>query len=345
MADDVKVPKNWETSEQAVLAFRTFCTGMKWPNIEIPNQQDFGKDVAIDLTDASDAITGEMFAAQVKGGASYRRAEDYKIPVDKHARSWSQSSVPVIGIVQDPDDLALRWVNLTEALRFDPDQTVVGVPQDARLDDPKQVAALVNSVRSTHPHAHLPVGLGSTDIRDQADAVWQCFAVGRSSEHALVALRRTFLALDRGARVEGLHALACCTPHPDILWTKDNWLPKPIKDRVCASMRWTDGELICLMRLVDDETGLARGSIGQSIAMLILQDPDASTKLGELAVLLAEVDSDTAAWTVFLACGLSRFPVEQWASLVARAPALRATPTGDWIDERLQADGGYALFD
>ena len=39
-------------------------------------------------------------------------------------------------------------------------------------------------------------------------------------------------------QLAGLVALAICTPHPDIPWTKSNTLPYSIRRTVCASMHW-----------------------------------------------------------------------------------------------------------
>ena len=53
-------------------------------------------------------------ALQIKSGVSYRTGKgDYVVPVEHHADLWRRSTVPVFGMVYDPDDLQLRWVDLT----------------------------------------------------------------------------------------------------------------------------------------------------------------------------------------------------------------------------------------
>jgi hypothetical protein len=38
---------------------------------------------------------------------------DYFIPVDDHADDWRNSTVPVFGLVYDPDDHQIRWIDIT----------------------------------------------------------------------------------------------------------------------------------------------------------------------------------------------------------------------------------------
>ena len=95
---------------------------------EVDQQQDIGKDAYVDLADQT-GITPLCVALQIKAGVSYRAAGgDYAVPVEGHADLWRRSTVPVFGIVYDPEDKHLRWVDLTGYLRAHPDQEGGSVP-------------------------------------------------------------------------------------------------------------------------------------------------------------------------------------------------------------------------
>ena len=171
-SSDVVIPETWVTSRAAVEAFASWCTGRKWVFQPIDVGNDFGKDGYVDISRAG-SPTGEMFCVQVKGGASWRAAGGHRIPVGKHRRIWKDSTVPVVGVVHDE---GLRWVNLTTALREDPECSSVFVADTARLDAAGQSEALVASVRSS-VRPGLPMELGSRSADEQGSAVWDCFAL------------------------------------------------------------------------------------------------------------------------------------------------------------------------
>ncbi len=339
-SDDVRIPDTWVTSRAAVDAFASWCTQRKWIYQPIDGGNDFGRDGYVDVS-RSGSPTGELFSVQVKGGPSWRAAGGYRIPVGKHRRMWKDSSVPVVGIVHDE---RLRWVNLTNALRDDPECSAVFVADTARLDAPGQSDALLASVRSpTRPG--LPMGLGSKSLDDQEIAIWDCFALARRSAAALVALRRSFLAMDHRASRSAAIALSLCTPHPDVLWTRDNWLPPAIQRAVADSMRWSVQEAWQLLALIGPEGGFARGSFGQSIYMLLVQHPDCENVIRQTAMAAASEDPEVTLWAVLLLlhlCG-GRGP-DEWHALLAARPEIAKMPLAAEYAETLRLDGYISVW-
>lgn len=334
-SDDVQIPDTWVTSRAAVEAFASWCTSRKWVYQPVDGSSDFGRDGLVDVS-RSGSPTGEMFSVQVKGGPSWRAAVGHRIPVGKHRRMWENSSVPVIGIVHDQ---GLRWVNLTTALRKDPECSAVFVADTARLDAPGQSDALLTSVRSSL-RPGLPMELGSRSVDDQGSAVWDCFALARQNAAALVALRRSFLAMDDRACRSAVVALSLCTPHPDVLWTQDNWLPPTVQRAVCDSMRWSVQEAWQLLVLIGSEGGFARGSFGQSIYMLLVQHPDCEDLIRQTAMGAASEDPDVTLWAVLLLLHLSgRRGPEEWHALLAARPEIASMPLAAEYAEVLRADG------
>ena len=69
-------------------------------------------------------VTSLCAALQIKSGSSYRAARAAcLVPLDGHADTWRQSTVPVFGLVYDPDDGLIRWIDLTGYLRAHPEQS------------------------------------------------------------------------------------------------------------------------------------------------------------------------------------------------------------------------------
>src|SRR5947209_19974063 len=78
------------------------------------------------------------------------RKGEYVVPVDEHADLWRRSTVPVFGIVYDPWDNQLRWVDLTGYLRAHPQQDGGTVPVSSRhtLDELTLRGVFAGAVRA-----------------------------------------------------------------------------------------------------------------------------------------------------------------------------------------------------
>ena len=316
-------------------AFASWCTRQKWVFQPIDGGSDFGKDGYVEISHAG-SPTGEMFGVQIKGGASWRAVGGHRLPVGKHRKVWENSTVPVLGIVHDE---GLRWVNLTNALREDPACSSVFVADTARLDAAGQSDVLLTSVRSS-AHPGLPLGLGSSSVDEQRSAVWDCFALARQNPEALIAIRRSFLAMDDQASRSAAVALSLCTPHPDVLWTRDNWLPPAIQRAVCDSMQWDVQEAWRLLALIGPEGGFGRGSFGQYIYMLLVQDPDCPGLMRRTAMAAASEDPDITLWAVLLLLHLSgREGPQEWTALLEARPEIATMPMAAEYAETLTVDG------
>jgi hypothetical protein len=339
----VRVPDSWVTSKQAVNFFSTWCAARFWVFQSVDTSNDFGKDGYVDITDDDGRLTGELFSVQVKGGESWTAADGYRIPVGKHRDVWMNSTVPVIGVVHDPKDGRLRWANLTAALREDRELASVHVPDGALLDEDEQLQVLIESVRVT-TQPGLPMALGSDSDDEQEAAVWDCFAIARRNADALFAVRRCFLALGERGRLAGLVALAFCTPHPDVYWTKQNTLPNSIRRTVCASMRWNVPEVWQLLEMVDPETAFERGSVGQCIYMLLVEDPDCRELARRTAIATVTDAPMVASWAaaVYLYFVGESGPAE-WARLCAERPEFADVPYAEHFTVTLR-DFGYITF-
>ena len=111
-----------------VNAVRTFLEHHGCVFQEVDLQNDFGKDGYVDIG-KDGAVTFLCAALQIKSGRSYRTAKgEYFIPVENHADNWRHSTIPVFGLIYDPDDTLIRWVDITGYLRAHPREANGNIP-------------------------------------------------------------------------------------------------------------------------------------------------------------------------------------------------------------------------
>jgi hypothetical protein len=89
---------------------------MGWLFDEVDGRSDYGRDLIVDITENNE-ITGAVIGVQVKGNRRFVQDGSWELPATpKDLRYWAESSVPVVGVVWNPDNGELRWVNLTAQL-------------------------------------------------------------------------------------------------------------------------------------------------------------------------------------------------------------------------------------
>jgi hypothetical protein len=93
--------------------------------------------------------------------------------------------------------------------------------------------------------------------------------------------------------------LSHATDHPDIFWHDKNQLPSLVKTKTRRSFRWSPEEIAHLFSAVEvDDYG--RGSLGQCWEMLLLEDPQISTKMPDAIRLLASLGE----WEIAVQAGM-----------------------------------------
>lgn len=314
------------TSREGINAVQTFFERNLCVFQEVAQQNDFGKDGYVDLGNDDGVVSCLCAAIQVKSGVSYRSAQgDYFIPLDGHAETWRFSTVPVFGIVFDPDVDVLSWVDITGYLREHPEMNHGSVPisRDSVLNE----LSLRREFRAALA-AYTASGLGSLTFNllssgpRQLDAVFDAWAMGRFDARYFLVLRRLILDLRSAALIQAIVLLSHAGDHPDIFWTKDNWVPQNIQDAILPSFNWSPEEIIHMLKAVDNEDWV-RGTRGQCIDVLFYEDRKVVSKL-ELAIglLFEEGEELAAARAAVLSLTHSRDQRQELDRLAERYPFL-----------------------
>ncbi len=257
---------------RAVNASRSFFEDHDLIFQEIDLRNDIGKDAILDLARTGDDA-GLAIALQIKGGQKYKRKDGHSIPIDPRLRSiWRNSSIPIFVIVLDPDDGELYWGNLSEMVKKASGESgTVPVSPNARLtpdglDRFLEVARLECSARRSDPLLNLT----STDSGLLQSALFDCLVLGRRDPRYLTLVRTSLPFIDdQKSFYMAIDLLAHATPHPDIFWHRGNYIQPETATEVCKSFRWTPGEIAMLLARLPEEGMWSRGTVGQSLYMIL----------------------------------------------------------------------------
>jgi hypothetical protein len=88
---------------------------------------DLGVDGAIEFTNENREPSGDIVLVQAKAGASFIRDNDYILKSDQnHFETWARYSLPVVGIIYNPDKKDARWVNISKHFEQNPEMITNG---------------------------------------------------------------------------------------------------------------------------------------------------------------------------------------------------------------------------
>ncbi len=314
---------------------------------EVAQQNDFGKDGYLDLGEAG-IVTFLCAALQVKSGKSYRTGKgEYFIPVDDHADNWRRSTIPIFGLVYDPDDKLIRWIDLTGYLRAHPNQKGGNVPlsRDSVLDQ----ISLYGKFRAALAE-YAAGGFGAITLNLlsagplQTDAVYDAWALGRHDVKYLAIVRRLILDLQPIAIRRAIVLLSHAGSHPDILWTPHNWIPQPIQDRILPFFRWSPEEIAHMISAVDPGDW-GRGTLGQCLDVLLYEDPNVVAKLHIAIKLLSkEPDATQAVRAATLVLTHSRDQRRELSTLLREHPVLMNHEWFQDVSAAVQESGDFSLY-
>lgn len=261
----------------------------------VDTENDVGRDAFVEMTDGTD-VTGAVISIQVKSGNSFYHQTQWVIPCSgADLTLWRDSTIPVFGIVHDPNDDALRWIDLSYAATLEADTYLsplisgpygkpsIVVPHGNRLDldiQPFLIEARRALMRRGGSHV---TALLSRDVATVIAGIVDTFAIGRSDSGAFLLLASLFSRLPEETRHIAVETLAMATSHPDVFWSRDNWIPTHIKVDLHDKLQWTDIDVIALLSEIDDE-GIQRGSIGQSVFHVLDMDKGSASKIYSVAL-------------------------------------------------------------
>lgn len=276
------------------------CTQSRTPYRATP-RQDLGIDGQIEILDSDYRTTGQLILVQSKAGTSYvTDTGRYLVKADKeHFEAWAKYTIPIVGIVYNPDALDARWVNISEHLRDHP---------ECVSDGPFQIEALKEQVFSvdgfpgfrssieqfyaglTRPRMEdvLDRYFTSETRDDRVRALWELFAyyrwtlAGCFTFHQLITQGNAITEL--GMLVD---FISYYRSHPDRYYTQASLMPEQksaqLQKIADQCLKEFDGlEVAKMLSVIDSDNGLNRGSLGQTVWILLSLIPHITDKLVDI---------------------------------------------------------------
>ncbi len=311
----------------------------------IDGANDIGKDLYVDLTDGR-RVTGATIAVQVKGGLSYRRGDAYVIPFSVDDKElWATSSVPIYGIVFDPESGSLHWTNLTAFARGDtsPDSGAVRVLKRAILT-PESLPEFVREVS-----AYLQ-GIGSVSLLDlahsdpdrQLSAVADVFGLGRNDVRPLLLLRDALHRIEGGALNLAIRVFARVVWHGDLYYQPETAIAESVRREVIPALDWPYEE-VCRLLAHPELEEWQRGGLGQDVAAVVgVFSPSGLPTVLERVVIEAPRE---AAWPALLLIVSDAYEegLGAWDRLVPKSRSLAEDPDA-WELRDMLVDQGAATI-
>jgi len=344
----MKLRKNKVIEREAINATRVFFEANGCIFQEVDTGNDYGKDAYVDFANKGD-ITGMCAALQIKGGKSYKRKSGYGIPIERHLDVWRSSTLPIIGIVYDPEDKCLRWSSISKYLDNIGEDvpSYIPVSADAILTSTtlrfefKQAIERFSKLHTEHP----VVQLCSKSATLQLAVLYDCFALGRSDARVLIALRYLTKILTGKPLLLAISILSHVTPHPDIMWNKHNWIPKEVTKDVRPHLVWDTQEIWNFLSCVT-WNDWQRGNRGEDLYMLLMEDPQIKMKMESVAVAAINVGDEEVAFsalylTVYWA---GNNGVEKYQQMLSKSKDFRKLPLTGELEQILRDCGYISLF-
>jgi len=151
-------------------------------------------------------------------------------------------------------------------------------------------------------------------------------------------------------RGEPLHLAICIlshlTPHPDIMWNSQNWIPEEVRKEANPHLVWDPKEIWTLLSCTAWEAW-QRGDSGEDLYMLFMEDPEIQTKMESIAVAAMNAGDEVVAFSaLYLTIYWARDRgAEKYQQMIEKCPEFRTLPLAAEMEQSLQEDGYVILFE
>jgi Domain of unknown function (DUF4365) len=314
---------------------------------QVDQQNDIGIDGYIEFT-IDESATGCCIAVQIKSGPSYIKRGHFTLPAnDAHFEYWRSHSLPVAGIVYDPEADEARWVDITGLLESNAlESSTISVPDNNAFD-----TQTFNSFRDHF----LAYRSRYADQRFLASALMDLAALGDSSRRqaglmSLFSFHRqkieswfylisTLRSFYDSPLLHDVIRILCHVPgHMDIFWHRDNIFDESVRQNAHQLMQRliTPEDVSALLTAIDDENGIGRGSIGQCVRALLEIIPKRDEIL-EFVARDPSAEDDVRYWAMclfvsFRQAGSTERCISLASDLSRALPPDKAQPAAQIVD-------------
>jgi hypothetical protein len=156
----------------------------------------------------------------------------------------------------------------------------------------------------------------------QTGAVYDAWALSRSDPKYLLIMRRFIMDLLPESLRRAIWLLSHVGSHPNILWTKDNWIKPETEKQLLPSFRWSPEEIAHMLSAIE-HSDYGGSTLGECLDVLLYEDANVVPKLHiTIKLLLEKLDTTRAVRAATLALTHSRDQRNQLALLIKDCPTL-----------------------
>lgn len=244
-------------------------------------ENDFGNDAFVELVDEED-VKGITVALQIKSGKSFCTNKSCSIPASKkHFEYWRSHSLPVIGIVFDPDEDTAYWTNIKFHIGSDKDVINNG-PYTVTFNKTEFSSFTFQNYEKIFKPIHLKQEIKlsleeSIKFSESSDYTEHCLGLSSlarchvQSEEAWMKILDIFKSRDVNELDPViLYYLAHIPWHPDISWRNGQDISTALRNNLSLSIAsMSESDVVKMLNLLDEDDYFERGSLGQSAESLI----------------------------------------------------------------------------
>lgn len=247
----------------------------------IIQENDVGIDGYIEIFDECDAPTGEMLFVQIKTGKSYYNVEKgiCSIPVGSHREYWLSIKNKVFGIVcvldaQEKHIISAYWVDIKRALKQDKTCTQINFSMN-RINEfteesfRKYFLTLTQGKIPEVSYEEAKRLLEGTNKDKEIGTQILCVKYARVRESWELLFAEYHRYREDFDLYFFINAISHAFSHPDHMYVKNCY---EFSDESCKYVNeivnnFTEKDMVYMLEFVDD-TGIDRGTIGQSVEII-----------------------------------------------------------------------------
>jgi hypothetical protein len=292
-----KRKRTQSTSREGINFVRSLVESQNSTFQEIDLNNDLGNDAYVEFV-VDENATGCCVALQIKSGKSYQTANgQFAFQSDRdHFEYWSSHTLPVLAVIFDPSNKRATWVDITNHLTLNPTYITNGpyIIYAYNEFSESTFQEFRNHCLQYRDHysqeSNFGRALKSFSIREDIercyDGLSALFAYHRNQLPTWYYLISCLSNYKEHPILRSLIARLCHIPgHGDIFWNKNNRIDEEVRLNARAFMRerFNRTDALTLLSAID-ESGIDRGTIGQSVHSLIEMLEDSIAIMESIAI-------------------------------------------------------------
>jgi|TARA_B110000240_G_scaffold189932_1_gene230509 hypothetical protein len=264
------------TSKKGVNFIKTITEDSECFFHKIEQENDLGIDAILEFIKDEKPLN-KSIAIQIKSGTSYYNSKngDCIIQIGSHRNYWNNYPLPVYGIVYVPDLQKGFWIDIKDYLENNKETNTIRFKGNRanQFDFENFNNIFIPRLTNKIPIIPLSVTLELFDSKDHNEFTLGSIVLFRRYINEKITWQKyiDFIANPENVEIPYnlIYYMAHIPWHPDIFYSGEQ-INTEIKSLVLKKIEQFDKpQIVRLLNQIDEEDGIGRGTIGQSIEAII----------------------------------------------------------------------------